>query len=167
MDGSEAATDSRHENIQSETEGSQSESTCEQRESPDVHGSAVPTIYPRWVIIGIFVLGMCCTFSFRVLMVLEHLQPSWVRPVWYFGVLGYVLFFYYQYKVSKRRRQTVKEFDLIDSLRNNEPMSEQQRQAATYVLKSVTESRERINYYVIYILSAMAVAADIILSFWE
>jgi hypothetical protein len=168
MNGSRMAIDSI---LEVEDQGGMVEEAtatqAEQLRSVDKENLPVPRVLPRWVIISVFVLGMCCTFSFRIIPILSQLQPRWVRPVWYFGVLGYVIFFFHQYRISKRRRQTVQQFDLIKSLRNNEPMSAQQRQAATYVLESVTKSRERINYYVIYILSALAVAADIMLEIWN
>jgi hypothetical protein len=49
-------------------------------------------IAPAYKIYGFFVLGLATAIAFRALIILDHVQPTWVRPVWYFGVLGNFVF---------------------------------------------------------------------------
>jgi len=51
-----------------------------------------PAIAPAHRIYGFFLLGLSTAIAFRALIVLDHVQPAWVRPVWYFGVLGNLVF---------------------------------------------------------------------------
>jgi hypothetical protein len=41
---------------------------------------AKPHLIPRTQIYGFFVLGLLSALAFRGLMVLQHVEPSWVRP---------------------------------------------------------------------------------------
>jgi len=50
-----------------------------------------PAIAPAYRIYGFFVLGLATAIAFRALMVIDHVQPAWVRPVW-FSVYSEILF---------------------------------------------------------------------------
>jgi len=76
-----------------------------------------PTIASPYKIYGYFLLGLSTAIAFRALIVLDHVQPGWVRPVWYFGVLGNFVFFLYRFRVTERRKKVVKEFQLIEKVR--------------------------------------------------
>ena len=52
-----------------------------------------PVLASKYKIYGAFVLGLNTAIAFRALIVLNHTCPGWVRPVWYFAVLGNFLFF--------------------------------------------------------------------------
>ena len=54
--------------------------------------------------------------AFRAIIVLQHLEPSWVRPVWYTGTAGYVLFFLYRYHITRKRKKAVEDFQLIEKI---------------------------------------------------
>ncbi len=123
-----------------------------------------PQTSSKWITHGVFALGIFSSLAFRAIPVMDHLLASWVRPVWYAGVLGYVIFFFYRYRVSRRRRRTVREFRLIESLEGEEDLSADQRRAARYLLDSLVESREVHNYYAIFILSGVAIALDQVLA---
>ncbi|MBD3426101.1 MAG: hypothetical protein GF409_02585 [Candidatus Omnitrophica bacterium] len=124
----------------------------------------IPHVFPSWVINFFFLLGLVCAFAFRSIIVLEHLRPDLVRPVWYLAVLGYVLFFLYRYSIARKRRKTVTEYDLINKIRNGERLGQQEREAAVYSLSSIVRSREIFNYLVISILSVLAIGADLLLT---
>ena len=111
-----------------------------------------------------FVIGIVSAFAFRVLVVLAHLQSPWFRPVWYVGVTGYFAFFLYRYLISRKRRQAVADYDLLGKLRRGDELSGEDREVLEYLLSSLVKSRENINYLVIFVLSILAVAADIVMT---
>lgn len=123
----------------------------------------LPKTNKSLIIYSMFILGILCTISFRVLTILSELAPSFVRPVWYFAVIGYIFFFLYRYRISVRRRKAVEEFELIDAVNNAQCLSNQQREVLLYILNSITKSKEYFNYFAIFILSILALAVDIIL----
>ncbi len=123
------------------------------------------TVSPR-VINLFFVIGLISAFAFRVLVVLAHFNSPWFKPVWYLGVAGYFAFFLYRYLISRKRRQAVIDYDLLGKVRRGDKLDAADREVLEYLLASLLRSRENINYMMIFVLSVLAVAADVVLSFF-
>ncbi|MEW6219400.1 MAG: hypothetical protein AB1634_07670 [Thermodesulfobacteriota bacterium] len=123
-----------------------------------------PRTLPLWVVNLFFVVGLVSALAFRLLIVVNHLAPALFRPIWYLGLVGYVAFFAFRYRISQRRRQAIDHFALLDRVQAGAPLSDAERQALLYVLGSVKKSRENWNYLVIFILSILAAAVDLMLA---
>lgn len=116
------------------------------------------------LIYGFFVLGLISAIAFRAIIVLQRLEPAWIRPVWYIGTIGYFLFFLYRYIITRRRKNAIREFKLIEKVKANACLTDQDRELVLYLLQSVKSSLEDVNYAIIFLLSVIAIIADIILS---
>lgn len=123
-----------------------------------------PHIVPQSVIYAFFVLGLVSAIAFRGIIVFQHLEPTWVRPVWYIGTIGYFFFFLYRYMITKKRKHTIAHYQLIEKLKANACLEDEDREAALYLLSSIKFSLEDINYALIFILSVLAIVADIALT---
>ncbi|MFC1548479.1 hypothetical protein ACFL5E_00810 [Candidatus Omnitrophota bacterium] len=123
-----------------------------------------PRTFPAYIMNLSFVIGLVSAIAFRSIIVFAHLDPRFIRPVWYFAVIGYIFFFLYRYIVSKRRRDAVRNYELIEKIRKNACLDEEERKVTIYLLSSLNKSRERLNYLLICILSVITIAVDIILS---
>lgn len=123
-----------------------------------------PHTVPGYVIFGFFILGLVSAIAFRAIIVLQHLEPAWVRPVWYIGAIGYFFFFLYRYKITKKRKKAVEDFQLIEKFKANACLQDDDREVVIYLLSSIKFSLEDINYAIIFLLSVIAIAADIFLS---
>jgi hypothetical protein len=123
-----------------------------------------PHIVPKYVIYAFFILGLVSAIAFRAIIVLQHLDPAWVRPVWYIGAIGYFLFFLYRYAITKKRKRAVEHFQLIEKIRENACLTEEDREVVLYLLSSIKYSLEDINYAIIFLLSVIAIAADLVLT---
>jgi len=122
--------------------------------------ATIPKIVPKPVIVGAFVIGLLSSVAFRAIILLQKYNPGWVRPVWYFGVLGYMLFFIYRYSISHRRKRAIEQSGIIEKIRTGETLSTDDRDAALYLLNSVRKSQEDWNYLAIFVLSIVAIALD-------
>lgn len=122
-----------------------------------------PKIIPKPVILGFFTLGLLSSIAFRAIILFQKYSPGWVRPVWYFGVIGYMLFFMYRYRISLRRKGTISQTNLIEKLRSGSQLSDEDRAAALYLLNSIHKSPEDWNYLAIFALSLAAIFLDLIL----
>jgi hypothetical protein len=122
-----------------------------------------PKIIPKPVIVGFFLLGLLSSVAFRAIILLQKYSPVWVRPVWYFGVIGYMLFFMYRYFISQRRKHAIAHSDIIEKIRTGTALNSDEREAALYLLKSVRASQEDWNYLAIFVLSIIAIALDLLL----
>ena len=126
-----------------------------------------PHTVPKYIIYGFFILGLLSAVAFRIIILFQRLEPSWVRPMWYAGVVGYLVFFLYRYGISRKRKKAITDYKLIEKLRDNACLSDEDREVVTYLLSSIQKSMEDLNYYIIFILSVLAIAADIVISFFE
>ena len=125
--------------------------------------SIAPKMIPQPVIISFFLLGLFSSVAFRAIIILQKYEPAWVRPVWYFGVIGYLLFFMYRYSISQRRNRPIAHPAVIEKIRAGTALNEEEREAALYLLKSVRASQEDWNYLAIFVLSIVAIALDLLL----
>jgi hypothetical protein len=60
-------------------------------------------IVPKYIIYSFFILGLISAIAFRAIIVIQRLEPAWIRPVWYTGTIGYFFFFLYRYIISERK----------------------------------------------------------------
>lgn len=124
---------------------------------------SAPKLVPQYVIVGFFVLGLISSIAFRAILLFQQFRPDWVRPVWYVGVIGYMLFFMYRYSISQRRKQTIVQSAIIEKIRTGAPLTAGDRDAALYLLNSVHKSPEDWNYLAIFALSVLAIVLDLAL----
>jgi hypothetical protein len=124
------------------------------------------TLSPRYMIYGAFVLGLSTAIAIRAIIVLDHVQPGWVRPVWYFAVLGNFLFFYYRYQITEKRKKAVRDHQLIEKVAALDSLSEDDREVLIYLLNSIKKSPEHLNYLIIFVFSLVAIAIDLVFVFF-
>ena len=121
-------------------------------------------IVPKYIMYSFFTLGLLSAIAFRSIIIFQGIEPLWVRPVWYVGTVGYFLFFLYRYAITKKRKKAVEKFQLIEKLETNACLTEKDREVVLYLLSSIKFSLEDINYAIIFLLSVLAVIADVMLT---
>lgn len=119
------------------------------------------TLTPRYRMYGAFVLGLSTAIALRAIIVLDHVQPGWVRPAWYFAVLGNFLFFYYRYQITEKRKRAVRDHRLIEKVEELDSISDEDREVLIYLLNSIRKSPEHLNYLIIFVFSFVAIAIDL------
>lgn len=124
-----------------------------------------PHLSSNYIIYGSFTLGLLTAIAFRAIIVIDHVWPVWVRPVWYFAVLGNFIFFYHRFRITQKRRHAIDDYRLIEKIQSDSRLKAEDREVLTYLLSSVKRSRENINYFIIFVFSIIAIALDILLSF--
>jgi hypothetical protein len=123
--------------------------------------NSTPKLAPRYVMYGALFTGLAASIAFRMLVVIEHIEPGWVRPVWYFAVLGNFFFFFYRFRISGKRKNAISDNELLDKVVKEKPLTAGDRDALAYLLNSITKSPENINYIIISIFSLLAIATDL------
>ena len=119
----------------------------------------------KWIVNLLFVIGLLSAAAFRMLILFNYLSPALFRPVWYSAVVGYILFFLYRYSIAEKRRHAISESGLVAKLQTGQDLTDEDQATLLYVLQSLMVSRENWNYFAIFVLSIIAIIADIILSF--
>lgn len=126
-----------------------------------------PHLVSSYVIYGAFALGLLTAVAFRAIIVFNHVNPYWVRPLWYFAVLGNFLFFLYRYRITQKRRNAVTDYKLIEKIKSQKPLEDEDRDVLIYLLSSIKRSLENINYLIIFVFSIIVILIDIALSMFE
>ena len=54
--------------------------------------TTVPKTVPSFVVYLFLVIGLLSAVAFRLVTIINTFIPSLLRPVWYFGVIGYIFF---------------------------------------------------------------------------
>jgi hypothetical protein len=92
----------------------------------------LPHTVPGYVSFSFFLLGIVSAIAFRIIIVFQRIEPEWVRPVWYIGVLGYIGFFMYRYAIARKRKNVIKDFELIEKV-GATPAFRRRREVVTYL----------------------------------
>ena len=64
----------------------------------------LPKTVSPFVIYLFLVIGLLSAVAFRLMTNINTFSPALLRPVWYFGVIGYILFFAYRYHITEKRK---------------------------------------------------------------
>ena len=123
-----------------------------------------PHTVPPFVIYLFMVIGLLSAVAFRLLTIINRIDPALMRPVWYLGVIGYILFFAYRYYITEKRKMTIIDNRLLEKIREPDTLDPEDRERIEYVLSSLVKSKENINYLFIFVLSVLAVGADLLLA---
>lgn len=126
-------------------------------------GTGARGLAPAPMIYGVFTLGLATAIAFRGIIILQRIAPAWVRPVWYFAVVGNLVFFYYRYRIAEKRKHAVVEHGLVARVEADTCFSPDEREALGYLLRSIERSPENINYLIISAFSVLAIVIDLVL----
>jgi len=108
-----------------------------------------------------FIIGLIATIAIRVVTVLMHLNPIYGKISWYVGVGGFFLFFIYKFKVNQARAGIIDEKKLVDKINSKKDLAEDDYHLIGSILCSLNSKKERINYFFIFALSAIAIVIAI------
>ena len=120
--------------------------------------------FPKPIATIVFFIGLFYAVSFRLIIIVQHAHPSYVRIFWYLAVLSNLIFFMFRYHICLKRKRAIHANALIPKLSSNTTLQEHDKKALLYIVTSIERSREGLNYLCIAILSMGAIIIDIILS---
>lgn len=109
--------------------------------------------YASWIF---FIIGLIATVAIRVVTVLMNMNPIYGKVAWYIGVGGFFVFFVYKFKVNQIRSKLISEKNLVDKITYREQLAEEDYGLIGAILCGLSSKKERINYFFIFGLSAVA-----------
>jgi hypothetical protein len=118
--------------------------------------------FASWIF---FVIGLIATIAIRVVTVLMQMEPVYGKIAWYVGIIGFLLFFVYKFKVGHARAVHIEKSGLYEKIKKNEPLDCNDYEIINFILCGVGSKKERINYFFIFFLSAVALLAAIYVDF--
>jgi hypothetical protein len=114
----------------------------------------------RWFF---FLVGILATIAYRIIIVLNNYNQFWVKASWYFGTVGFILYFGHRSYVQKKRAEAVKKHHLIKVVKDMKKITPEQRQALDYLVRTAITSKARLNSGFIFILSLIALVIGILM----
>ncbi len=118
--------------------------------------------FASWIF---FIIGIIATIAIRVVTVLIHMNPVYAKIAWYVGISGFFLFFVYKYRVSQARSGLIQDQHIMDKVNKQEKLSANDYSLIGSILCGLSSRKERINYMVIFGLSAVAIALAVYMDF--
>ncbi|MFH0738819.1 MAG: hypothetical protein V2A59_03060 [Candidatus Omnitrophota bacterium] len=112
-----------------------------------------------------FIIGMVATIALRVVTVLTHLNPTYGQIAWYVGVSGFFVFFVYKFKVERARYKLIVSRNLMDKISQADKIEKEDRQLLGSILCSLSSNKDRINYFLIFVSSALALIVAVYFDF--
>ncbi|MBU1202769.1 hypothetical protein KKH39_01870 [Patescibacteria group bacterium] len=122
---------------------------------------------PKALRLFYFWAGIVATFAYRIIIVLNFYSTTWVKIFWYIGTVGFIIYFIHRFDVSKKRASLIVDHRLREKLDKNtlDELEGDDKEALAYILKTLVSSKEKWNYYAIFILSGLALIVGILLDF--
>jgi hypothetical protein len=112
-----------------------------------------------------FWFGIIATICYRAIVILNHISSTISLIAWYVGTLGFVAYFWHRYLVSEKRVKLIKQYDLIQAVKQAD-LSKEQKDASEYILTTLLSTKEKWNYIVIFVTSLLAMIMGIYLDFF-
>lgn len=112
-----------------------------------------------------FIIGIIATVAVRVVTVLIHMNPIYAKIAWYIGISGFFLFFIYKFKVSQNRTKLIRGHDLVRKVNAQKNLERDDYALISAILCGLSSKKERVNYFVIFGLSAIALLLAIYMDF--
>lgn len=101
---------------------------------------------------------MVSTIAVRVVTVLAHMNPVYGEIAWYVGVFGFFVYFVYKYRVDKARYRLIVKSRLMEKISKKEQIVDEDRELIGSILCALSSNKDRINYFLIFTTSALAIA---------
>ena len=112
-----------------------------------------------------FIIGIIATIAVRVVTVLVHVKPLYGSIAWYVGVGGFFIFFVYKFRVERARYRLILKNRLMDKIAQGEAVTQEDRELIGSILCALSSNKDRINYFLIFFTSALAIFIAIYFDF--
>ena len=118
--------------------------------------------YVSWLF---FIIGLIATVAIRVVTVLMDMNPIYGKVAWYIGVGGFFVFFVYKFKVNQTRSTLINQRNLVDKITRLKQLTKEDYNLLGAILCALSSKKEKINYFFIFGLSAVALILAIYMDF--
>ena len=109
----------------------------------------------------VFWVGIIATFSYRVIVILNHYSALWVEIAWHIGTIGFIWYFAHRYRVASDREKSIKERNLVYKIYHDKKLNSGDRATLMYILKGLSSSKAKWNYIAIFAFSVLALVYSI------
>ena len=118
--------------------------------------------FSSWIFL---IIGMIATIALRAVTVLMRFSPIYGQIAWYVGVAGFLIFFVYKFRIDRARYKLIVKKGLMDKISQGDKISEDDRRLIGSILCSLSSNKDRINYILIFVSSAVVIIVALYFDF--
>ncbi len=127
------------------------------------NNNRIPQGFSSSTIKTYFWLGIISALALRLILIADHYSPVIGKAMFYTGVVGYMIFFAHRYRVARRRLTVLEDLKLLEKLEDGKQFTEKDIEGLRYIVWSLSVSKERINYLLIFTFSVLSIAISLML----
>ena len=120
--------------------------------------------FKSWIF---FIIGLLATVSVRMVTLFMDSNILYSKILWYIGVVGFFIFFLYKFQVETNRAKLIKEKDLMNKIRENKGLREEEYGFISNILCGLSSNKDRINYIFIFGSSVLALLFAVYIDFFK
>ncbi|MBU0613625.1 hypothetical protein KKB10_06505 [Patescibacteria group bacterium] len=124
-----------------------------------------PKASPKTMRMFYFWSGIIATLAYRIIIVLNFYSTTWVKISWYIGTIGFIIYFIHRFDIAKKRSNLIIEHKLREKMDALDHLTDDDKKALQYILRTLVSSKAKWNYYAIFILSGIALILGILFDF--
>ena len=114
-----------------------------------------------------FFVAIIAAISIRAVNVVLSINPVLAKLFWYIGVSGFFIFFIYKYRNYNILHRELERTKMVDKLLNKDKLSSDDYEVLGTVLCSLRSKKDKINYFIIFFFSGIALALAIYADFFR
>ncbi len=114
----------------------------------------VPKTHSQFARNLFFATGIVATIAYRAIGIIEN--KATIHFLWYFGTIGFIIYFAHRYQVSKRRSRLIAENDLENKINQAAGLTDLDKASMEYIFHTLRSSKEKWNSVVIFVSSIIA-----------
>lgn len=112
-----------------------------------------------------FLIGIIATIAVRIVTVLIDINPVYGKVSWYIGVVGFLLFFIYKFRIDHVRSRFITQQKLINKVLKKDLLTKEDSDLIASILCALSSNKDKINYFFIFVSSALALIAAMYFDF--
>jgi len=112
-----------------------------------------------------FIIGLVATIAIRLVTVLIHVDPVYGKISWYVGIGGFLIFFIYKFRIAQSRSKVIIQRSLVSKIEQRAQLEEADYSLVRDILCSLSSNKEKLNYFFIFVLSAVALVLALYFDF--
>ncbi|WP_340817956.1 hypothetical protein [Methanolobus sp. WCC4] len=108
-----------------------------------------------------FWIGLISAAFLRLIIIADYYNGILAKALFYLGVIGYLVFFAHRYHIATRRVGVLRNLELLEKIVSRTTLSEEDYRGLEYIMWSLSVSKERLNYLVIFVFSIIAIVLSL------
>jgi len=116
----------------------------------------------KYISLIFFAFGLIGALGFRIILLLNKINPIYASISWYTAIIAYLFFYGYRLYIEEKRRKMVIKDKLREKL-SKEDLDQKTREKLKIILDSVLVSKFSWNLIILIILSFTALIIQIII----